>query len=59
MINAGVSWSTSSGSIDGSGRLSATQSGIVTVSAAGGTVQGEQEVLVYPGAPLTIAMAVG
>ena len=58
VINAGVSWSTSSGSIDGSGRLSATQSGIVTVSAAGGTVQGEQEVLVYPGAPLTIAMAV-
>ena len=58
VINAGVSWSTSSGSIDGSGRLSATQSGIATVSAAGGTVQGEQEVLVNPGAPLTIAMAV-
>ena len=58
VINAGVTWSTSSGSIDGSGRLSATQSGIVTVSAAGGTVQGEQDVLVNPGAPLTIAMAV-
>mgnify|MGYP002849319024 CR=1 FL=1 len=58
VINAGVSWSTSSGSIDGSGRLSATQSGIATITAVGGTVQGEQHILVRPGAPLTIAMAV-
>ena len=58
VINAGVSWSTTSGSIDGSGRLSATQSGIATITATGGTVQGEQEILVRPGAPLTIAMAI-
>ena len=57
VINAGVSWTTSSGSIDGSGRFSATQSGVVTITAAGGTVEGEQDVFVHPGAPLTIAMA--
>ena len=57
IINAGVSWSTSSGTIDGSGRLSATQSGVLTITAQGGNTEGEQEVWVRPGAPLTIAMA--
>ncbi|MEE2758402.1 MAG: hypothetical protein VYA86_00255 [Candidatus Thermoplasmatota archaeon] len=58
IINAGVSWSTSSGSVDGSGRFSPSQSGVVTITAEGGSVEGEQDVLVRPGAPLTISMAV-
>ena len=56
-INAATSWTTTSGSIDGSGRLSPTQSGIVTISADGAGVAGDQEVLINPGAPLGLAMA--
>jgi len=56
-INAATSWTTTSGSIDGSGRLSATQSGIVTISADGAGVSGNQDVLIHPGAPLGLAMA--
>ena len=56
-INAAVSWSTTSGSIDGSGRLSPTQSGIVTIEADGASVSGSQEVLIRPGAPLGLGMA--
>ncbi len=57
IINAAVSWSTTSGSIDGSGRLSPTQSGIVTIGADGAGVLGSQEVLIRPGAPLGLGMA--
>tara|TARA_B100001750_G_scaffold244094_1_gene260692 strand:+ start:52 stop:3351 length:3300 start_codon:yes stop_codon:yes gene_type:complete len=56
-INAAVSWSTTSGTIDGSGRLSPTQSGIVTIDADGASVSGSQEVLIRPGAPLGLGMA--
>ena len=56
-INAAVSWSTSSGTIDGSGRLSPTVSGVVTIDADGAGVTGEQEVLIHPGAPLGLVMA--
>ena len=56
-INAATSWTTTSGSIDGSGRLSPTQSGIVSISADGAGVSGDQEVLILPGAPLGLAMA--
>ena len=56
-INAATSWTTTSGSIDGSGRLSPTQSGIVSISADGAGVSGDQDVLILPGAPLGLAMA--
>ncbi len=56
-INAATSWTTTSGSIDGNGRLSPTQSGVVTISANGASVSGDQEVLIHPGAPLGLAMA--
>lgn len=57
IVNAGVSWSTSSGTIDGSGRLSPTQSGTISISAEGAGTTGSQEVLIQPGAPLGLAMA--
>mgnify|MGYP001335983033 CR=1 FL=1 len=57
VISAGVSWATSSGSIDGSGRLSPTQSGVVKITAEGVNIEGEQDARVQAGSPLTIAMA--
>ena len=57
IINAAVSWSTTSGTIDGSGRLSPTQSGIVTIGADGAGVTDSQEVLIRSGAPLALGMA--
>ena len=56
-VNAGVSWSTTSGTIDGSGRLSPMQSGIITIGAEGAGASGTQEVLIQSGAPLGLAMA--
>ena len=56
-INAAISWSTTSGSIDGSGRLSPTQSGIVTIAAEGASVTDSQETLIRAGAPLGLGMA--
>ena len=56
-INAAISWSTTSGSIDGSGHFSPFQSGIITIGADGGGVVDSQEVLIRPGSPLGLAMA--
>ncbi|MEE3310976.1 MAG: DNRLRE domain-containing protein, partial [Candidatus Thermoplasmatota archaeon] len=56
-INAAVSWSTTSGTIDGSGRLSPVQSGIVTIGAEGAGISDSQEVLIRAGAPLGLGMA--
>ena len=56
-INAAVTWSSTSGTIDGSGRLSPMQSGIVTIGAEGAGISDSQEVLIRPGAPLALAMA--
>lgn len=56
-INAGVTWSTTSGVIDGSGRLSPTQSGTITIGAEGAGASGTQEVMIQSGAPLGLVMA--
>ncbi|MDP6324488.1 MAG: DNRLRE domain-containing protein [Candidatus Thalassarchaeaceae archaeon] len=56
-INAAVSWVTTSGTIDGSGHLTPSVSGIATISADGAGISGDQEVLIRPGAPLGLAMA--
>ncbi|MDE0708550.1 MAG: hypothetical protein OSB33_06335 [Candidatus Poseidoniales archaeon] len=56
-INAAVSWATTSGSVDGSGRLTPSQSGTAIISADGAGVAGNQEVLIHPGSPLGLAMA--
>ena len=56
-INAAVTWSTTSGSMDGNGRLTPSQSGIVTIDADGAGIVDSQDVLIRSGAPLGLAMA--
>ncbi len=56
-INAGVTWSATSGSMDGNGRLTPSQSGVITIDADGAGIADSQEVLIRPGAPLGLAMA--
>ena len=57
VISASSSWTTTSGTIDGSGRLNPTSSGVANVEVSGAGVTGLQQVLITPGSPLGMVMA--
>ena len=57
VISASSTWTTTSGTIDGTGRLSPTTSGLVSIGVSGAGIEDSHQLLVIPGSPLGMVMA--